>query len=42
MHARVLERGLDVIEEVLGFERFRVTPIEPAQEVFPGATRHAR
>ena len=39
MHSRVLERGLDVIEEVLGLEHFRMAPEEPAEEVFPGSTR---
>ncbi|MGZ5329321.1 MAG: hypothetical protein ACXWFU_13280 [Actinomycetota bacterium] len=39
MYAGVLQSGLDVIEEMLGLERFRMAPVEPAEEVFSGATR---
>ncbi len=39
MHSGVLERGLDMIEEMLGLEHFRMAPVEPAEQVFPGPTR---
>src|SRR6266542_3862772 len=39
MDPRVLERGLDMIEEVLGLEHLRMTPVEPAEQAFPGPTR---
>ena len=39
MHARVLERGLDVLEEVLGLEHLRMTSVQPAEHVFPRPAR---
>ena len=39
MHSGVLQTRLDVLEEVLGLERFGMTPEQPAQEVFSGAAR---
>src|SRR5918996_2982491 len=39
MHPRVLERGLDMIEQVLGLEHFRMPPVEPAEQIFPGPAR---
>ena len=39
MDAGVLQGGLDVIEEMLALEHLRMAPVEPAEEVFPGATR---
>jgi hypothetical protein len=38
MDPGVLKSGLDMIEEMLGFEHFRMTPKQPAQKVFSGAT----
>src|ERR687891_763891 len=39
MHPRVLERGLDMIEQVLGLEHFRMPPVEPGEQIFPGPPR---
>jgi hypothetical protein len=37
VHAGVLERRFDVLEEMLGFEYFRVAPKQPAEELFARA-----
>lgn len=39
VHSRVLERVLDMIEQVPRLEHLRMTPEEPAEQIFPGPTR---
>ena len=39
MNSGILKRGLNVIEEMLGLEHLRMTPEEPAEQLFSGSTR---